>query len=187
MCRILFIIFLLFGSQLADAQSEMSEYFEMTASDSSQIGILADEYFPTTKFININNEEVSFEDKKYQLTIVNFWFKGCRGCVSEKPFLKKLTEHYKDYPKIRFISITPTNDAGIEKTIKKHGNTNYDMISLGNFKRVEELFHFKSYPRHVIVNNDAKVLAQYITPIPTDEFLEEYINRIDGFLKKGNN
>lgn len=184
MPKITLLSVFLLSSLLAVAQNDFSKYFERKMTDPSQIGIPAGEYFPTTKFLDIDQQEITFDDKDYELTIINFWFKACKACISEKPYLKKLTEHYKDNSKVRFISITPTNIPGVEKTIKKYGDTNYKVISLGSFKQVEELFHFKLFPRHSILDNNARVLAQYITPIPTDEFLEEYIRRIDSFLEK---
>jgi peroxiredoxin len=184
MFRILTFCFFLVGARYANAQYDVSAFFDMVNKDSVQMGIPVGEFFPLDTFKTITNEEIIFNDKNYTLTIINFWFKQCKGCIQEKRFLKRLTEHYWGYEKIRFISITPTNLGGIEKSIEKHGSTNYEIVSMGSFIAVEELFHFRSYPRHVILNKDAQVLAQYSIPIANHEFLKEYITRIEGFLEE---
>ncbi|MEQ8905242.1 thioredoxin family protein [Ekhidna sp.] len=170
-----------------DGQSQIpDEYYrsllDHEMEDEFQKGIPVGEIFSDSTFITINGDEFSFVDSNYVLTVVDFWFKGCRGCAQEKPYIKQIIEKYKEDSRVRFVAITPTSENGIEKVIKKYGNYYDDIISVGGFKNCEELFKFSLFPRHVLVGNDGKVIANYITPIFHPITQDEYEKRILSFI-----
>lgn len=171
-------------AQIAFTPELLSSYFETKMNDPEQIGLIEGESFPNMGFSDLNGKEVKFDDKNFKLTIANFWFRSCSGCKAENRFLKVLTKHYESDNRIRFVSITPTDPKGIKKFTDKYGDPGFQIISLGSFKKVEELFRFKSYPRQTILDNDGSVLAQYVISVFQQDVLGEYIRRIDDFLKK---
>ncbi|WP_420316141.1 TlpA family protein disulfide reductase [Ekhidna sp.] len=156
---------------------------KITEEEDFQKGIPNGEIFSDSTFLTINGDELSFIDTEYELTVVDFWFKGCSGCKQEKEFVKQVIEKYEDDPRIRFVAITPTDEKGIERVIKKHGDYYKDIISVGGFKNCELLFKFKGFPRHVLVDNNGRVLATYFVPIFNAGIQKEYEKRILSFLR----
>lgn len=189
--RIGIILTLLFAGTITLAQNEEQipdEFFiqllDMEETREDQLGIPEGEQFSDSTFLTTDGKPISFTDKQYPLTIVDFWFKGCRGCAQEKYYIKKLIEKYKDDPRIRFVAITPSSEKGIEKVKAKFGDYYEDIISVGGFKNCEALFKFKGFPRHVFVSKEGTVLANYRVPIFHPVMLKEYEKRMLDFLEQ---
>ncbi|MEP5106747.1 MAG: hypothetical protein ABJQ84_19135, partial [Ekhidna sp.] len=57
-----------------------------------------------------------------------------------------------------------------------------DIISVGGFKNCEKIFRFKSFPCHVFVDQNGKVISKYTIPIFHPIVMDEYEKRILSFL-----
>ncbi|MEP0987592.1 hypothetical protein [Ekhidna sp.] len=158
------------------------EMLDLEPEDEDQKGIPVGETFSDSTFITIHGEEFSFINTGYQLTVVDFWFKGCRGCAQEKYFVREIIDKYKTDPRVRFVAITPSSEKGIQKVIKKYGEYYDDIISVGGFKNCEKIFRFKSFPCHVFVDQNGKVISKYTIPIFHPIVMDEYEKRILSFL-----
>lgn len=161
-------------NQILDAEIENPE----------QKGIPVGELFSDSVFVSIDGNDVSFHKSDQTMTVVDFWFKGCRGCAQEKYLMKKLIEKYQDDSRIRFVAVTPTSLNGIEKVKKKYGDYYNEIISVDGFRNCEKLFRFKSFPRHYFISKEGMVLAQFSGPIYPSSISEEYERRMLEFLKE---
>ena len=69
------------------------------------------------KLNDIDGNELSFEDNKRKVILVNFWATWCPPCVAEMPSLHELYLDYHD--KIAFVFITSDEKEKVRKFINK--------------------------------------------------------------------
>ncbi len=44
--------------------------------------------------ITITDEKIKLSKLKDKIVVLNFWFRSCKLCLVERPYLQKLTEKY---------------------------------------------------------------------------------------------
>ena len=67
----------------------------------------------------VDAENVTWEDYKGQLVIIDFWATWCPPCIESIPHLNKLVEEFKNQP-VSFLSITYEPESMIKPFLKKH-------------------------------------------------------------------
>lgn len=68
-----------------------------------------------------DGKEISFDDLKGKVILVNFWATWCPPCIAEKPSFQKLYEDYKD--KVVFLFVTSESEEKVKAFKQKHGYT----------------------------------------------------------------
>jgi thiol-disulfide isomerase/thioredoxin len=108
-------------------------------------------------FVNVTDMEGTrrnLKDMTGKITVINFWFINCRPCRMEIPELNELVEEYKGNSQVQFIAIALDEKYALEKFLPTTP-FKYSIIDNGRF--LAELYKVKSYPRHVIINQEGKV------------------------------
>jgi thiol-disulfide isomerase/thioredoxin len=108
-------------------------------------------------FANVTDMEGvkrNLKDMTGKITVINFWFINCPPCRREIPELNELVEEYKGNSQVQFIAIALDDKYALEKFLPTMP-FKYAIIDNGRF--FAEAYKVKSYPTHVIINQEGKV------------------------------
>lgn len=133
--------------------------------------------FPDFEYYDINGDNIKLSDLKDKLIVINFWFVGCVGCKQEEPYLRKLTEIFRDNSEISFISFCNSQPERARRYIKKFGFFGYKVIPFKSRRTILEKFKVKTYATHMIVKN-GKIVETFSFPLTTEDELNWYVDRI---------
>lgn len=116
-------------------------------------------YAPDTIGQMISGELVDRNFFRNKITLFNFWFESCPGCVAEIPELNQLVEHFgkKDF---NFVAIGRETDADVQSFMEKHA-WQFDPLSNGHVA-IEEVFRpIWGYPTTMVVNQEGRIAAMW--------------------------
>ena len=118
---------------------------------------------PSFQLTNLHNQTISNQNLHGKVTLINFWFPTCPGCVSEMPKLIKMAHDYqgKDF-QILGIAEPTSNPAdsldGVKNYVAKQGivfNVMFDADKA--VAKKSEL-----YPTSVLINKQGEVLKTFV-------------------------
>lgn len=112
---------------------------------------------------NIKTQKVELIKFKKKITVLDFWFMGCYGCILSYPIIDSLKWKYSSNSNIEFIGL---NDKDLEpKLIKntqnyltKHKIT-YDAYIVS--KEITKTYQISSYPTFLIIVQDGSIQYRY--------------------------
>ncbi|MEL7147694.1 MAG: TlpA disulfide reductase family protein [Bacteroidota bacterium] len=90
-----------------------------------------------------------------QLTIYNFWFTGCRPCLTEIPQLNELVARYGD--RVKFVAPTFDSKEKVERFLQRKP---FDYEVLTGATNLVSKLRITSYPTHLVV--DEKGIVQQV-------------------------
>jgi peroxiredoxin len=118
------------------------------------------EYFTTGKKFN-GFKARDLEGKKHDLNklegkilVMNFWFVDCPPCRQEIPDLNDIVDSFRTNKKVVFVAVA-LDDAQRLRNFLEQSPFKYDMISDG--RSISGMYGVKSYPTHLIVDQQGKV------------------------------
>jgi peroxiredoxin len=135
------------------------EYFSrMQAKNSNSIGQKA----PDWSLKNIENELVKLSEQKSELTLIEFWFPHCKGCVLAVPELNEIKEKFSSQ-KLSVYGIEFTNNKR-EYLINyiEEQNVKYPTLYMG--KEVAERYGVYAAPTFYLIDKEGyikKVIVGY--------------------------
>ncbi len=103
----------------------------------------------------ITGIKVSNKDLKGKVTLLNFWFPGCKPCITEFEALKNLYEKYKSNNKLQILSFTFGSRSKNMKIIEKY-NLPYSIIPVSSGKCNKWSFN-SGYPTNIITDSNGKI------------------------------
>lgn len=95
----------------------------------------------------LNDKLISDSSIKGKVTVLNFWFTGCKPCIREMPELNELVEKYGE--SVNFLAPTFDSAERVEAFMKKR---EFKYVSLPNSKSLNESLGINVYPTHLIVD-----------------------------------
>jgi peroxiredoxin len=107
--------------------------------------------FPTSEFVTVAGDSVKPQDFKNGITVVNFFFLHCKGCMLEVPYLNRLQKEYADKG-VKVIAITHEPKINIEEFNDKLKFSTPNKSVAGWYNPIQ-------YP--VICISKAKILKDY--------------------------
>ena len=117
---------------------------------------------PTFQLTDLNNQSISNADLNNRVTLINFWFPSCPGCVSEMPKLIKMAQDYQN-KNFQIIGVAVPIDTKIrvEKYVAERQlpfRVAYDDNKIVTQKFVKtELF-----PTSVLINQRGEILKTFV-------------------------
>lgn len=115
-----------------------------------------------------------------KITVINYWFLGCKPCRMEIPFLNELVKKYQDNQEVQFIAITLDKPEVINKFLKEGNIFNYQIV--GNGQKAANKSRVLSYPTHFVVDQNGKIAEEWHNYTPTT--VVEISQKIDELLDK---
>ena len=102
-------------------------------------------------------------DRNYfigKVTLINFWMKTCKPCISEIPGLSKLKDEFGT-EKVNFLAIGRCNEEEAKKFLALHP-WNFDQVKNG-LPLIEDVFKFGwGYPVMMLVNKQGQIVKRYV-------------------------
>jgi len=144
------------------------------------------------KFVNyekFGGGKVSLDDFKGKYVYIDVWATWCGPCKREIPYLKTLTEEYKD-KNIEFISISVDNGRGYKNDAVKAKKGWEKMIREKETKWLQlyadkawssdfiKAYGIRSIPRFILIDNEGRIVNAN-APRPSNKKLKQII---DGLL-----
>lgn len=115
---VLFILFFTpLGTQVKVMVNRIFAFSPTMESVDDQESIVGQHWFLNDE----QGQEVSFDEFKGKVILVNFWATWCPPCIAEKPSFQKLYDDYKD--KVVFMFVTSEESDRVKAFKAKHGYT----------------------------------------------------------------
>jgi thiol-disulfide isomerase/thioredoxin len=119
---------------------------------------------PAAKFLvdDVDGHPHSLADFKGKVVILDFWFRGCPGCMLAMPQLKQLEADFRDQPVAIFGMYAGANDADARFIIERIGFT-YPTLKA---QSLLDKYGICSFPTLVIIDQQGIVHDLYIGDSP---------------------
>ena len=166
---------------------------------------LLDQPVPEFKTKTVSGKPVSEKSFQGQVTLINFWFYGCRGCMLEIPALNKLKAEYKNDDQVQFLAF-------FEDRIKKDstGQNLYESQIIGgdipkmapisaspfnddnaftfpqvpNATNIIKLFNIKPFPTTMIIDEEGVIRYIKLGMRKTADYPEALTNRLKSKIEQ---
>lgn len=138
---------------------------------------LLDKPLPAFYFTTPDGGKLDPEALKGKLLVLNFWFTGCKPCITEIPHLNRLVEENKGNP-VTFIAPAPETESQIRKFLKRYP-FGYTIIP-SSLDYINEL-KVQNFPTHMVVDKEGIVRQVFIGY--ADDIKEKLQAEIDKLLK----
>ena len=135
--------------------------------------------FPDFRLKKLDGSEISAKSLAGKTVVFNFWFIGCKPCVSEMPLLNGLVEQYKNRSDVVFLA--PALDEQ-EKLVEFFNNHTFSYQVLSSAKEFVKKMKISSFPTHIIV--DSKGLIQEVMIGGREDINKVLTEAIDKVLVK---
>lgn len=99
--------------------------------------------------------------KKNKLTLVNFWFFGCGGCMIEFPNIDRLNRKYSNQG-FRVIGIDPMDDLKTAADHMRDGAYSFpSLVSKGTDVDPDQMYKVEAYPTNYLIGPDMKIIDRF--------------------------
>lgn len=125
---------------------------------------------PNFTLRDINGQQVSLEDYKGQVVLVNFWATWCGPCQAEMPHLQKMYVDLKDQGFV-VLSISADNarDASKVKPLVKRNRYTFPVLLDKDSSVLNQYNPESVLPYNVLIGKDGNVVWQKASYAPGEE------------------
>lgn len=141
---------IVFEEASEEAKAAKIAMFEKAPGSDFMVGEIA----PDFSLKSLENNNINLKDYEGQLVLLNFWFVGCKPCIMEMPELNEIVADYSAKG-ITFLAIGLDSPERINKFLETH---DFDYTLLPNGRRVAQSYGITSYPTHLLLDKNGKVL-----------------------------
>ncbi|HGH6495504.1 TPA: peroxiredoxin family protein [Neisseria meningitidis] len=116
---------------------------------------------PAFSLPDLHGKTVSNADLQGKVTLINFWFPSCPGCVSEMPKVIKTANDYKN-KNFQVLAVAQPIDPieSVRQYVKDYGLPFTVMYDAD--KAVGQAFGTQVYPTSVLIGKKGEILKTYV-------------------------
>jgi len=122
--------------------------------DASKSKIAVGTRAPAFDAETLDDKNVSLDDLKGKVVVMNFWFIACKPCVMEMPELNKTVAKYKGNPDVVFVSVAMDGKKEISAFIKTH---QFDYQIVPAARKMLSSYDVNVFPTHLIIGRDGMI------------------------------
>ena len=121
---------------------------------------------PSFQLTNLHNQAISNQNLQGKVTLINFWFPTCPGCVSEMPKLIRMARDYQG-KEFQILGIAePTSNpadslGGVKNYVAKQGIP-FEVMFDGDKAVAKKFLKTELYPTSVLLNKKGEVLKTFV-------------------------
>ena len=130
-------------------------------------------------FPDINGKEVSLNDLKGKVVLLDLWATWCGPCRTEEPHWEKLNEEYKDKP-VAFVGVSVDQDKPKWEEYLKTKKLKGIQVHAGSSSELAKAYKANSIPRYILIDKAGNLISAD-SPRPSDPKLK---GLLDEWLKK---
>lgn len=135
---------------------------------------------PDFDMYTADGKKVRLSDLKGKLIYMDIWATWCGPCRQEIPFMAKVATHYKNNPKIRFVSVSVDNNIAAWKAmIAKDKPMWSQFIATDKASKLSSLYHVDGIPRFMMFDKQGRIITINALRPSEDDIIEE----INKYLK----
>ncbi|MBO9595445.1 MAG: TlpA family protein disulfide reductase [Niabella sp.] len=135
---------------------------------------------PEFRFTDLNGQPYTMESVKGKLLVLKCWFIHCVSCVQEFPDCNALVDAYKDRKDVLFVSLAIDKKKDLEAFLKTRALQYAVIPEAGPF--MADKLHINSYPTHILVGPDGKILKVVHSIDQLKPFLKRAADRLPDHL-----
>lgn len=125
---------------------------------------------PDFKVKSIEGVELSLDQLKGKVIVINFWFEGCAPCIAELPALNRLEEEYESKDVV-FIAFSRDN-ALLIKDFLETRTFNYHIVS-SDYNLTNDFCIIGGWPTNMVLDKNG-ILRQIFSGGHVDEKANAY-------------
>jgi thiol-disulfide isomerase/thioredoxin len=104
---------------------------------------------------DMKGNKYSLKELAGKVVVMNFWFINCPPCRQEIPELNEIVNAYKDTKDVVFLAVALDDKRDLEEFL---ATTPYLYNIVHNGKSLAEKYRINSYPTHVVLDKEGKVI-----------------------------
>lgn len=135
------------------------------------------ELAPNFNLTTADNSQISLQDLRNKVVLINFWDRSCDTCINILPTLQNLQNRYADRG---FVVLELYTSDAVKDTFHTLSNVKYK-IGL-NAQQVATEYHVQNYPTLYLIDRDGKVFDVASGRVAIKE--EEWNVKIEACLQK---
>lgn len=115
---------------------------------------------PNFKLFDLDNNEISLDDMKGHVVLINFWASWCKPCKTSIPKIKKINTHFSN-DEFRIVNIClDENIKGWKATVVKEQMIGLHLYAKGFTSQVAKDYDVQSIPRYFLLDKDGKIVEK---------------------------
>lgn len=144
------------------------EASENVNSEDSMPEIASGKLAPNFTLKNLDGEEVSLEDYRGKIVLVNFWASWCKYCDMEMPDLQRLDEENDD---LVVLAVNVQEDKKIVEEYISKGNYKFEVL-LDEEGEIAKIYLVNGLPNSYFIDEDGILLGRVPGAMTYDQMVQ---------------
>ncbi len=113
---------------------------------------------PAFKANLLDGGEITLEELKGKVVVLNVWWTGCPMCIGEMPHLNDLVEKYKNKDVV-FLAMSVDNK---DLTLDFLDNNDFNYLQTYDTRKITHKYNIFLYPGHVVIDKEGRVMYNQV-------------------------